>query len=132
MIRTFRHHCCGMLNNYVFISMHISSIIVEFRVCYAWYVSEALYVMCIAYWLFILHISYVALSTHSTPTITSSTTTLVKPTPQWPSRDHVMKEPGTAGDAADHPRSQPPPPSTVSQSPTSNRPSILRKRPADR
>jgi len=69
-----------------------------------------------------------ALSTHSTPTVSSSTTTLVKPTPQWPSRDHVMREPG---DAADHPRSQPLPPSTVSQSPTSNRPSILRKRPVD-
>ena len=71
----------------------------------------------------------------------SVATTLVKPQPQWPSRDHVTRETNAAPAEVDRPRSNTLPlqqqpvaqqQSAVNQSPTSNRPSILRKRPVDR
>ena len=88
--------------------------------------------------------SLLALSSSATSmaTVTSSssvTTTLVKPQPQWPSRDHMTREVNAAPAEMDRSHSNSLPhlqtnaqQQSVNQSPTSNRPSILRKRPVDR
>lgn len=87
------------------------------------------------YFFHIVALSSNATSISAVTSLSSVTTTLVKPQPQWPSRDHTTREATAAPAEAERPHSNSlstTQQQSVTQSPTSNRPSILRKRPVDR